>query len=68
MCSWSGAAILVMGEYFSSVLLYIKPEQGHFLHLATIAVELTANRHNVIRGSVQVSEAPQSEDMAAIFP
>ena len=38
------------------------------MHLATIAVALAAKRHNVLRGSVQVSEAPQSEDMAAIFP
>ena len=51
-------------------LLYILQEQGHFLHLATIAVALVANKHSiyVLRGSVQASEAPPSEDMAAIFP
>ena len=53
---------------FSSVLLYTLQEQGLFLHSATIAVALTENRNYVLSGSVQVSEAPPSEDMAAIFP
>ena len=45
-------------------LTYIYREQGHFSHLATIAIALAANRHNnyngnVPRGSFQVSEAPR---------
>ena len=41
--------------------------QGHFLHFATIAIALAANRHNVRRGSVQVLETPLAKNMAAIF-
>ena len=74
VCFWSGATISFW-ESVSAASSYIclGRARTYILCLDTIAVVLVANKHNVLRGSIQVSKPPPpppppSEDMAAICP